>query len=85
MAEGNVKIPYISEESEEGTTTNAGIFVSNIDWTKNIMDARVVGEGGYFFCDIRPSLGHKVVALVKDEANIKTNFPVKLFVYKLNL
>lgn len=85
MAEGNVNNPYISEEFDEGTTGNTGIYVSSINWSKNIINYRVLSEGGHYFCDIRPSQSDKVVVTVRDESSTKLNFPILLYVYKLNL
>ena len=85
MAEGNVRIPYISEEYEEGTTGNTGLYISSINWSKNIINYRVLDDGGHYFCDIRPSQSNKVVVTVRDESSTKLNYPISLYVYKLNL
>lgn len=86
MAEGNVRIPYISIEQSSGSTGAAGVFVSDIDFSTNIIGFRVVTPlGGNLYGSIRSSGSNKAVVLVSDEAGTKTNTDIVLTVYKLNL
>ena len=86
MAEGNVRIPYISKEQSSGSTSAAGVFVSDIDFSTNIIGFKVVTPlGSNLFGSIRSSGSNKAVVLVSDEAGIKTNTDIVLTIYKLNL
>ena len=68
-----------------GTTSGAGLLVTDIDWTIGITQAFAIAGSVYYSVLLRPSTGTKVVALVVDDNfTPKINTAVTLYVYKSN-